>query len=916
MSGDFDPYYKWLGIPREEQPPNHYRLLGITSFEGDPQVIDAAADRQMVYLRTFQTGAHVQQSQKLLNEVAGARLCLLNQAKKAEYDAALRKKAAGYQPPPPVQPPALRPVARAQRLDPEPAIPVSMAPEPMMLVNPTAAPLSVHRRRAAPLWRQSGALVMAAFAIVAVVAAGMWFSRDDQPPAVVTAPLSPPTVETPTSNPVVSPSPSGVESSSTTSNPATPITPISPPAGSGGVRIDLLKQIDLTRHVVKGSGSRTGSALSSDLDSWTIFQIPYRPGNREYALEIVAELVDKSGPLNVGLVYPGSGALVSLDVNGKTCLSNVDGNKVAAVDPVGPIARGNIFSPGAKPLIRIQVRQQGIDVFADGRLLLNWKDYSRLSPNQQWTGPDKESLAIGWNEGTFRIEKLDVIQLAGRFPASTSSPMPVSPPPSVAEENPLPAAAPPTITERRPVPPAEELQAAEKQVREIFRKEFENATRPDAKAELAKTLATQAQQTRDKPADHYALLKLSADLAAEAGDADQVQKLLGTLSDAYELDLSKVAAVVAELGKNARNDARTKAVEVALEYADAALAEEHFETATQLANLGMSIVSKLRETDLRKTVKDQQDQIKSLQKQSQAATAAAETLKENPDDPAANLIRGKYLCLVKQDWDAGLPLLAKSSQADLKAAAEKELAADKKPEDKSALGDAWMAVAKTAPADDRGGYESRAQFWFKDALDEVAGLAKAYVERRLNDLQASTSSKPTVASRTKKNLPPKPGMAGRVILDNGDAGLTVYYQPGMQLKDETLKALLSQHKVKWRPLQVEFGGYFTAPAAGTYFFHQTCYGPQGAFGRLFVDGVDVSTVGFGTDTFDNNGRTLAAGVHTLRWIVAGRDAIGQSDIRITYINPTTSTSDTIPVLHLPGNLAKLKTKAEADLSSN
>ena len=25
----FDPYRKWLGIPPQEQPPNHYRLLGI-----------------------------------------------------------------------------------------------------------------------------------------------------------------------------------------------------------------------------------------------------------------------------------------------------------------------------------------------------------------------------------------------------------------------------------------------------------------------------------------------------------------------------------------------------------------------------------------------------------------------------------------------------------------------------------------------------------------------------------------------------------------------------------------------------------------------------------------------------------------------------------------------------------------------
>ena len=32
---EFNAYHKWLGIPPEEQPPNHYRLLGIALFEKD-----------------------------------------------------------------------------------------------------------------------------------------------------------------------------------------------------------------------------------------------------------------------------------------------------------------------------------------------------------------------------------------------------------------------------------------------------------------------------------------------------------------------------------------------------------------------------------------------------------------------------------------------------------------------------------------------------------------------------------------------------------------------------------------------------------------------------------------------------------------------------------------------------------------
>src|SRR5437870_2137392 len=94
MATPFDPYYKWLGIPPAEQPPNYYRLLGITLFEGNSDAIESAADQRMVHLRGFQTGQHAAASQKMLNAVATARLCLLQPQKKAQYDAQLRARLA------------------------------------------------------------------------------------------------------------------------------------------------------------------------------------------------------------------------------------------------------------------------------------------------------------------------------------------------------------------------------------------------------------------------------------------------------------------------------------------------------------------------------------------------------------------------------------------------------------------------------------------------------------------------------------------------------------------------------------------------------------------------------------------------------------------------------------------------------
>lgn len=94
----FDPYCVWLGIPPDEQPPHHYRLLGLPIFEDDRETIRAAVLRQAQQLRKHQLGKRLADSQRLLNEVSVAKVCLLSPPKKAAYDAALRAKLAAAQP--------------------------------------------------------------------------------------------------------------------------------------------------------------------------------------------------------------------------------------------------------------------------------------------------------------------------------------------------------------------------------------------------------------------------------------------------------------------------------------------------------------------------------------------------------------------------------------------------------------------------------------------------------------------------------------------------------------------------------------------------------------------------------------------------------------------------------------------------
>ncbi len=111
----FDPYHKWLGIPKDQRPPTYYQLLGIAPGETDQEVIDEAAVRQIAHVRTYQIGPHAAEATRLLNEISQAKTTLLNPAKRKAYDEKLATVPAAQittaKPPPAAVPAAMAPSA-------------------------------------------------------------------------------------------------------------------------------------------------------------------------------------------------------------------------------------------------------------------------------------------------------------------------------------------------------------------------------------------------------------------------------------------------------------------------------------------------------------------------------------------------------------------------------------------------------------------------------------------------------------------------------------------------------------------------------------------------------------------------------------------------------------------------------------
>jgi hypothetical protein len=89
MPETFDVYQKWLGITDPERPLNYYQLLRLKKFEDDTSRIRSNYRKLNAHVRKFATGQYGELSQKVLNELAKAMLCLTDSKRKAEYDATL-----------------------------------------------------------------------------------------------------------------------------------------------------------------------------------------------------------------------------------------------------------------------------------------------------------------------------------------------------------------------------------------------------------------------------------------------------------------------------------------------------------------------------------------------------------------------------------------------------------------------------------------------------------------------------------------------------------------------------------------------------------------------------------------------------------------------------------------------------------
>jgi WD40 repeat protein len=310
--------------------------------------------------------------------------------------------------------------------------------------------------------------------------------------------------------------------------------------------------------------------------------------------------------------------------------------------------------------------------------------------------------------------------------------------PAVPDKPPEVVVKPPPEPEEKPkapVPDEAKQVEAQKLIHDLFKEEYAKR-KPADRLALAAQLLDKARETEDDPVARFVLLTEARDLAAQGGDAVAVLGAIDELARDYTIKPLEMKVVfLSAVARNAHTPAANKVLaESFLALIDNALAVDNFETALRLASLADAAARKTTHVSLVTQVEARDKEVHDMQKEHDAVKDVAAKLEKDPDDPEANLITGKYLCLRKGNWDKGLPLLARGSDAALQAAAKKDLG---KPQDTAGqveVGDGWWDLGEAQKDSTKRALQARAGHWYREALPELAGLNLAKVEGRLKTI--------------------------------------------------------------------------------------------------------------------------------------------------------------------------------------
>ena len=721
MSSEFDPYRKWLGIPPEEQPPHHYRLLGISIFEVDRDVIENAADRAMAHVRNYQSGKHSQHSQRILNELAAAKLCLLTAEKKSAYDAQLNSQVVASQA---VAAPAATAVPMATPLD-AATVPVGAAATDAASAGPVPAVQSrsrssLRRRRKKSYAVPIGLSVAAIAALVAcvVIAANLSAKKNDEGSSKVKKS----TTKTDAKSKVVSKSPQPKPANKT----RPPIVVDPKP------KVVVPKPVPTDPREREAKFQQAVAAARAGLSNRDP-RVAGVPLEEAAPLAATREQSDEVARLNALHSYKSKfrdaveGSLSQFTRNGQFVF---DGR---TFDFVGARYGSYTYTVDGR-----QFRSEMKTMPADHAVAFAWQLLDESSATDMIyvatflafdnEGGDrdkqKEQARELWrraseagHEDDFLAAELKLDELPPEKPDE----------PAVVDTDPTPA------PQRAAVPDIEALRPARLEVRKLF--DFAEANTPQQQRELANTLAVAGRDEEDL-ATAYVCLEEARNLWAKSRSLDELMRIIDDIAARFEVDaLREKQTHLTKFALDLNSDPG-QVFGSAKQLYDEAKKAARYDVAKDVAEVALRAARKANNMTAIQEVTEEIKRLEKFVSEQRKAISAKDTLDDDPEDPAANQALGRFLCYFVEDWQQGLPLLAKGPPGTETELAQSDLATPDNPDQQLVMGNRWYELYKTKDGLLARGIAQRAKYWYLKVALKFRGTARSLTEERLREINA------------------------------------------------------------------------------------------------------------------------------------------------------------------------------------
>ena len=316
-----------------------------------------------------------------------------------------------------------------------------------------------------------------------------------------------------------------------------------------------------------------------------------------------------------------------------------------------------------------------------------------------------------------------------------------------------------TSAELLPAPEGEELMKATQLVSELFKSDVEKAKTPPQKQELAKTLIQTALDTKDDPLGRFALLQKGADLAASGGSVSIAAMAIDELAKTHKVDALELKLHVAETAsKVARLPKQHEAYfGELLPLFDASVSADRYAVSRKLTELLARTAKAARNQKLTRGAAGRTADVDELAAEYEKLAEPLARHKAGEATADDKLAIGTFMCFLKGDWKAGLPLLAEGGgDGPLHRLAADELSAPEQPADQLKLADSWWTLAEESKGLRARQIRQHAAVWYVKALPGLAGLSAAKAKQHI-ELAAATQEYPDlVPEPTDPPAPPPP----------------------------------------------------------------------------------------------------------------------------------------------------------------